>query len=86
MLSANGENPSFQTASVLLVAFVLGALAWGSAMAALVGWGRRFATPAVFRVIEGLCGLALGCFGVRLLWSTVQRYGRWLTVFARAIG
>ena len=86
ILGTSGASPSVQTAAVFLIAFITGALAWGSAMAALVGWGRRFATPGVFRAIEGLCGLALGYFGVRLLWSTLQRYGRWLMVMARAMG
>ena len=86
ILGTSGASPSVQTAAVFLIAFITGALAWGSAMAALVGWGRRFATPGVFRAIEGLCSLALGYFGVRLLWSALQRYGRWLMVMARAMG
>ncbi len=86
ILGTSGESPSFPRAAIFLIAFVVGALAWGAGMAALVAWGRRFATPRVFRVIEGLCGVALGCFGLRLLWSTLQRYGRLVTMFARAIG
>jgi threonine/homoserine/homoserine lactone efflux protein len=86
ILGMSSESPSLQSAAVFLAAFIVGALAWGSAMAALVGWGRRFATPRVFRVIEGLCGVALAYFGARLLWSTLQRYGRWMMVFARAMG
>jgi threonine/homoserine/homoserine lactone efflux protein len=86
VLGTSGESPSFQRAAIFLIAFTVGALAWGAGMAALVGWGRRFATPRVFRVIEGLCGLALGYFGVRLMWSTMQRYGRLVMVFARGMG
>jgi hypothetical protein len=55
-------------------------------MAALVAWGRRFATPRLFRAIDALCGLLLACFGVRLLWSTLQRHGRLLTLLPRALG
>ena len=86
MLGASGESLSLQAAAAFLIAFIAGALAWGSGMAALVAWGRRFATPKVFRAIEGLCGLALGYFGVRLLWTTLQRYGRWFTLIPRAAG
>jgi threonine/homoserine/homoserine lactone efflux protein len=86
ILGTSGESPSFQRAAIFLIAFTVGALAWGAGMAALMGWGRRFATPRVFRAIEGLCGVALGYFGVRLVWSTLQRYGRLLTIFARAMG
>ena len=74
-----------QTAAAFLVAFTAGALTWGLGMAALVSWGRRFATPRVFRAIDALCGLALGVFGVRLLWATLQRSARWLPLAARAV-
>lgn len=56
-----------------LVAFLGGALLWSLGLSALVAWGRRFARPVVFRVVDACCGLALGYFGLRLLWTTLRR-------------
>lgn len=84
MLGASGAL-SFDRAATFLLFFLLGALAWGAGMAALVAWGRRFATPRVFRIIDALCGIALGYFGVRLLWTTIQRYGRLLGMTPRLL-
>jgi chemosensory pili system protein ChpE len=84
LLGASGEA-SFARSGGLLLMFVLGALCWGVGMSALVAWGRRFATPRLFRAIDALCGILLGVFGVRLLWTTLQRYGRLLTLIPRAL-
>ena len=80
-----GGDPTVERALAFLLAFVGGALCWGIGMSALVAWGRRFATPRLFRVIDGVCGLLLSYFGLRLLWSTMQRYGRCLTLIPRAL-
>jgi chemosensory pili system protein ChpE len=85
-LVGGGGDASIQRAVSFLAIFVAGALAWGVGMSALVAWGRRFATSRVFRVIDALCGLVLGYFGLRLLWSTLQRYGRLLMLIPRALG
>jgi chemosensory pili system protein ChpE len=85
MLGASGGS-SIADAAMFLLLFLAGALLWGVGMSALVAWGRRFATPRVFRAIDALCGLALGYFGIRLLWSTLQRYGRLLTLIPRSLG
>jgi threonine/homoserine/homoserine lactone efflux protein len=84
MLST-GDTPTIDRTLVFLLAFSAGALCWGIGMSALVAWGRRFATPRLFRVIDGVCGLLLSFFGLRLLWSTVQRYGRCLALIPRAL-
>lgn len=85
MLGTEGGQISMQAAAAFLAAFLAAAVTWGIGMSALVSWGRRFATPRMFRAIDALCGLALGWFGVRLLWVTLQRYGRWLPLAARTI-
>lgn len=85
LLGASG-NVTLGDSTRLLLMFVLGALCWGVGMAALVAWGRRFAKTGLFRVIDALCGLLLGFFGVRLLWTTLQRYGRLLTLLPHPIG
>ncbi|GLV59746.1 chemotactic transduction protein ChpE [Dictyobacter sp. S3.2.2.5] len=52
--------------------FFLGAVLWCIGISALIRWGRRWIHPALFRWINALCGLALGYFGVRILWMTAQ--------------
>lgn len=49
--------------------FFIGASAWALAISSLLGWGRRWVRPNLFRVISALCGLFLGYLGLRLLWS-----------------
>ncbi len=52
--------------------FFVGATLWCLAIAAGIHWGRRWIRPALFRWINILCGLALGYFGIRVLWITLQ--------------
>jgi threonine/homoserine/homoserine lactone efflux protein len=52
--------------------FFLGAVLWCIIIAAIIRWGRRWVHPSLFRWINALCGLALGYFGVRVLWITLQ--------------
>ena len=55
--------------------FFLGALLWGAGYSSLVGWGRRWARPLVFQLIDAACALALGYFGLTLVWTGAQ--GLW---------
>ena len=48
--------------------FFLGAVLWCIGISAVIRWGRRWMQPAMFRWINALCGLALGYFGIRVLW------------------
>src|SRR5262249_1810531 len=50
--------------------FFAGAVLWCLGLSALLGWGRRWVRPGGFRLVNALCGAALGYFGLRLLWST----------------
>jgi len=34
-------------------------------------WGHRFVTPVFFRLVKLVCGLSLGFFALKLLWSTL---------------
>lgn len=52
--------------------FFLGAVLWCSGISAAILWGRQKIHPALFRWIHALCGLALGYFGLRVLWVTLQ--------------
>jgi len=57
---------------LFFLGFFAGAVLWCIGISAGIRWGRRWLRPAMFRWINILCGLALGFFGVRVLWSTVQ--------------
>ena len=46
------------------------AVAWSAVAAAIIGWGRRAATRGVLRLAEVGSGLALGLFGLQMLWET----------------
>ena len=52
--------------------FFAGAVIWCVLISIGMHWGRRWLRPAMFRWINLLCGLALGFFGIRVLWTTVQ--------------
>ena len=59
---------------VLFTGFAVGALLWCLSIPVLIGWGRRFIRPALFRWLNALCGLALSYFGLSLLWRTVHAF------------
>ncbi|MHB8647228.1 MAG: LysE family transporter [Thermomicrobiales bacterium] len=59
---------------VLFGGFALGALCWCLCIPFVIGWGRRFVRPAVFRWINALCGLGLSYFGLTLLWHTATDF------------
>jgi chemosensory pili system protein ChpE len=57
---------------IFFAAFMAGALIWCFVLAGVVAWGKQFVTPRLFQVVNVVCGLFLGYFGVRLLWSTLN--------------
>jgi chemosensory pili system protein ChpE len=57
---------------IFFLGFFSGAVLWCFGIAAGIHWGRRWIRPALFRWINILCGLALGYFGMRVLWITLQ--------------
>ena len=56
--------------AVFFAGFLVSALLWAVFMSSLIAWGRRFVTPVFFRLVNLVCGLALGFFALKLLWST----------------
>jgi threonine/homoserine/homoserine lactone efflux protein len=56
------------------VGFFIGAVLWCVGIAAGMRWGRRWIHPVLFRWINVLCGIALGYFGIRVLWITAQEW------------
>ncbi len=65
------SNPQPIHFVAFFAAFMTGALIWCFVLAGLVGWGQRFVTARLFQIVNGVCGLALAGFGIRLLWSTL---------------
>ena len=59
---------------LFFVGFFIGAVLWCIGITAGIRWGRRWLRPAFFRWINALCGLALGYFGIRVLWTTAQEW------------
>jgi threonine/homoserine/homoserine lactone efflux protein len=49
--------------------FFVGACVWCFGLSTLLGWGRRWVRPNLFRLVSALCGLFLGYLGLRLLWT-----------------
>jgi chemosensory pili system protein ChpE len=58
------------TAPAVVVSLAVGALAWSVGAAATIGWGRRAVGRDTLRLAEVLAGVALGFFGLRMLWET----------------
>ena len=57
---------------VFFAGFLVSALLWSVFMSSLIAWGQRFVTPVFFRLVNLVCGLALGFFALKLLWSTLM--------------
>lgn len=55
-----------------IAGFFAGCVIWCFGISAVIRWGRRWVKPSLFRWVNALCGLALGYFGVRVLWTTAQ--------------
>jgi threonine/homoserine/homoserine lactone efflux protein len=60
--------------ALLFGGFVLGALLWCLCIPVVIGGGRRFIRPALFRWINALCGLGLSYFALTLLWHTMADF------------
>ncbi|HEV2663168.1 MAG TPA: LysE family transporter, partial [Ktedonobacteraceae bacterium] len=77
----SGLGSSVAASGVVGIQFVLfflgffaGAVLWSIGISAAIRWGRRWVRPSFFRWVNALCGLALGYFGIRVLWTTAQAW------------
>jgi len=84
-LLATLGDPSPGEIGLLLVAFLIGAVVWSVAISAVVSWGRRFASPRLFRWVDAISGVALSYFGLRLLLTSLRRFGGWAVPGVRAL-
>ena len=71
VVAAGVAEPGPRDFAVFFAGFMLAALLWCFVISGLIAWGRRLLSAAFFRWVNLLCGLALGAFGLRLLWSTL---------------
>lgn len=84
-LLATLGDPTTAEIILLLTAFFVGSMIWCLAISAVVSWGRRFASPRLFRWVDALSGIALSYFAVRLIVATMRRLGAWLLPGVRAL-
>ena len=70
MAVTGGADPGVQDGLTFLAGFAAGAAGWCLVAAVAVGWGRQYVGAGLMRWIGVLSGLALGYFGLRLLWDT----------------
>jgi len=59
-------DPQWSDYAVFLAAFFIGVTLYAFGMAALVTLGRRFVTPMLFRVLNGVCGVFLIYLAINL--------------------
>ena len=72
VVSAGATEPGPTHFAIFFVGFMLAALLWTLFISALISGGRRVLTPTFYRWVNVVCGLALGYFGLSLLWNTLQ--------------
>ena len=61
-----------RTAPAVLATLAAAALAWSVVASAIISWGRRAAWRGALRLAEVVAGLALGLFGLQMLWKTAD--------------
>jgi len=64
------SEPQLMDFLVFYIGYFVGAMIWGSAYSALVGYGRKYITPNLFRALSAICALVLLYFAINLLYST----------------
>jgi chemosensory pili system protein ChpE len=72
MAVTGGAEPGLADGLLFLGGFISGAGLWCLIAATAVSWGRQLLGPGLVRWIGAFSGLALGYFGLRLLWETVM--------------
>lgn len=63
-------DPQLTDFLIFYVGYFVGAMVWGLAYSALVGHGRKYVTPKLFRVISLICAVVLLYFAINLVYST----------------
>jgi threonine/homoserine/homoserine lactone efflux protein len=58
--------------AIFFAGLISSATLWSVLLAGLTAWGRRFVTPLLFRLVNLVCGLALGAFAVKLASNVIE--------------
>lgn len=69
MLASGITDTSPMGTASFVVSFVLGCTLYAFFMAALVGFGRQFVRPTLFRALTAVSGIALVLFGAQVGWQ-----------------
>lgn len=72
VIGESGTAPWPIDVATFFAGFMLACVGWCFFFSGLVAWFRRLLTPAFFRVVSLLCGIALVYFGVLLFLRTVR--------------
>lgn len=72
VLSTRGDTGVTDLAWFML-AFLGGTLAWAVTFSSLASFGRRYARPRVFQIVDAACGAVIGFFGLKLVWGSARR-------------
>lgn len=63
------SDPGLMDFVVFYIGYLVGAVIWGLAYSALIGYGRRYVTPKLFRFLSLVCALVLLYFALNLLYG-----------------
>lgn len=76
ILRDDGNSLDTGHAALFVAGVLLGSLAWGITLSALIAWGRQYLKSGFFRAVNALCAVAFGYFAVRMLWSAIDQLAR----------
>lgn len=77
MLAGLGDA-SLGTIVILIGAYLIAGMLLGSLFVAIAVLGGRLLGERIMRWVDLISGIALGYFGIRLLWTTLKRAHIWL--------
>lgn len=63
------SDPGLAEFAVFYLGYLVGAVIWGTSYSALIGYGKRYVTPKLFRALSVICALVLTYFALNLLYS-----------------
>jgi chemosensory pili system protein ChpE len=63
-------DPQLTDFVVFYAGYITGAMIWGLAYSALIGYGRKYVTPKLFRFLSLVCALVLLYFAISLVYNT----------------
>jgi len=64
------SDPGLMDFVIFYLGYFVGAIIWGTAYSALIGYGKRYITPKLFRALSVFCALVLLYFALNLVYST----------------